>query len=121
MGRYEVWATRNVLAIIVVLYIAPPRYYKCTATHGTPRRRSWGVVQQIPKGGYNTQGLVPAFRSPLEREAFAPSKAPGPTLRGINALYARDASIEEDDPPRNQKANSQYTHPPTHSAKCGKL
>ena len=30
MGRYgEVWARRNV-------YSAPPRYYKCTATHATP-------------------------------------------------------------------------------------
>ena len=49
----EVWARRNV-------YSAPPRYYKCTATHGTPRGTHGGprgVVQQIPKGGYNTQGV----------------------------------------------------------------
>ena len=49
----EVWARRNV-------YSAPPRYYKCTATHGTPRGTHGGprgVVQQIPKGGYNIQGV----------------------------------------------------------------
>ena len=49
----EVWARRNV-------YSAPPRYYKCTATHGTPREAHAGprgVVQQIPKGLYNTQGV----------------------------------------------------------------
>ena len=36
------WARRNV-------YSAPPRYYKCIATHGTPRGTHggpWGVVQQ---------------------------------------------------------------------------
>ena len=53
MGRYgEVWARRNV-------YSAPPRHYKCTATHGTPRGTHGGprgVVQQIPKRGYNIQG-----------------------------------------------------------------
>ena len=50
----EVWARRNV-------YSAPQGYYKCTATHGTPRGTHGGprgVVQQIPKGGYNTQGGV---------------------------------------------------------------
>ena len=54
MGSYgEVWARRNV-------YSAPPRYYKCTATHGTPREAHAGprgVVQQIPEGVYNTQGV----------------------------------------------------------------
>ena len=54
MGRYgEVWARRNV-------YSAPPRYYKCTATHGTPREAHAGprgVVQQIPEGVSNTQGV----------------------------------------------------------------
>ena len=53
MGIYgEVWARRNV-------YSAPPRYYKCTGTHGTPRGTHGGplgVVQQIPKARYNTQG-----------------------------------------------------------------
>jgi len=53
--RYgEVWARRNV-------YSAPHGYYKCTATHGTPRGTHGGpqcVVQQIPKGGYNIQGGV---------------------------------------------------------------
>ena len=50
----EVWARRNV-------YSAPQGYYKCTATHGTPRGTHGGprgVVQQIPKGGYNIQGGV---------------------------------------------------------------
>ena len=52
----EVWARRNV-------YSAPPRYYKCTATHGTPSGTHggpWGVVQQIPKGGvqYPRGGLT---------------------------------------------------------------
>ena len=50
----EVWARRNV-------YSVPPRYYKCTATHETHRETHGGprgVVQQIPKGGYNTQGGV---------------------------------------------------------------
>ena len=43
-------------------------YYKCTATHGTPRGTHggpWGVVQQIPKGGYNTQGGFDIFRSQI--------------------------------------------------------
>ena len=43
----EVWARRNV-------YSAPPRYYKCTATHATPRGTHGGprgVVQQTPRGG----------------------------------------------------------------------
>ena len=50
----EVWARRNV-------YSAPHGYYKCTDTHGTPRGTRGGpriVVQQIPMGGYNTQGGV---------------------------------------------------------------
>ena len=41
------------------VYSAPPRYYKGTATHGTLRGTHGGprgVVQQTPKGGYNTQG-----------------------------------------------------------------
>ena len=54
MGRYgEVWARRNV-------YSAPHGYYKCTATHGTLREAHAGprgVVQQIPEGVYNTQGV----------------------------------------------------------------
>ena len=48
----EVWARRNV-------YSATQGYYKCTATHGTPKGTHGGlrgVVQQIPKGGYNIQG-----------------------------------------------------------------
>ena len=55
------WARRNV-------YSAPPRYYKCTATHGTPRETHGGprsVVQQIPKGWYNTQGGFDIFRSQI--------------------------------------------------------
>ena len=43
------------------VYSAPPRYYKCTATHGTPRGTHGGpqgIAQQIPMGGYNTQGGV---------------------------------------------------------------
>ena len=54
----EVWARRNVLDLV---YSAPQGYYKCTATHGTPSGTHggpWGVVQQIPEGGYNTQGGV---------------------------------------------------------------
>ena len=51
------------------VYSAPPRYYKCTAaTHGTHRRTHGGpggVVQQIPKGGYNTQGGFDIFRSQI--------------------------------------------------------
>ena len=44
----------------VTLYnSAPHGYCKCTATHGTPRgthEGPRGVVQQIPKVGYNIQG-----------------------------------------------------------------
>ena len=50
------------------VYSAPPRYYKCTATHGTPRGTHGGprgVVQQIPKGGYNIQGGFDIFRSQI--------------------------------------------------------
>eukprot|EP01048_Picozoa_sp_COSAG05_P011815 COSAG05_NODE_1140_length_5740_cov_11.446020_2_plen_129_part_00 len=65
MGSYgEVWARRNV-------YSAPPRYYKCTATHGTPREAHGGprgVVQQIPKGVYNTQGVSTLKASDLAKE-----------------------------------------------------
>ena len=45
--------------------------YKCTATHGTPRGTHGGprsVVQQIPKGWYNTQGGFDIFRSQIITE-----------------------------------------------------
>ena len=41
------------------VYSAPQGYYKCTATHVTPRGTHGGprgVVQQISKVGYNIQG-----------------------------------------------------------------
>ena len=54
------WLEIFLCARCVAISMLPSSYYKYTATHETPRGTHGGprgVVQQIPKGGYNIQGV----------------------------------------------------------------